>query len=207
MSHNPLSNASFLSFLEAADRELAESTRARLGGRCPEPGCQGRLHWANYPRKPRGWGAWPDLDPTGRVARFSLCCSQDGCRRRVTPISVRFLGRKVYFGAIVVLASAIMDGLSDRHLRWLRRLIQIDRRTLLRWRRWWQEEFAESPFWRAERARFPDPPKTEGEADCLAHRLLGRFPGPLLDRLLRSLRFLAPITSGSAPESRALRGA
>jgi hypothetical protein len=38
--------------------------------------------------------------------RFSFCCDRDGCRNRATPPSVRFLGRKVYLGAVVMLISA-----------------------------------------------------------------------------------------------------
>ena len=34
--------------------------------------------------------------------RFSLCCGRDGCRHRATPPSVRFLGGRVYVGAVVI---------------------------------------------------------------------------------------------------------
>jgi hypothetical protein len=49
---------------------------------------------------------------------LSLCCSRDGCRRRMTPPSVRFLGRRVYLGAVLVLVSAMQQGsLPGRRVR------------------------------------------------------------------------------------------
>lgn len=65
------------------DRDLAAEAR--------EQGCRcgGVLHRADYPRKPRGGPS--DLGPDyGR--RLSLCCAREGCRKRTTPPSVRFLG-------------------------------------------------------------------------------------------------------------------
>ena len=67
--------------------------------------CGGPLYRGDYPRKPRGGLLAIAAEALDR--RFSLCCGRDGCRRRLTPPSVRFLGRRVYVGAIVVLASAV----------------------------------------------------------------------------------------------------
>jgi hypothetical protein len=67
--------------------------------------CGGPPHRGDYPRKPRGGLLAIAAEALGR--RFSLCCGRDGCRHRATPPSVRFLGRRVYVGAIVVLASAV----------------------------------------------------------------------------------------------------
>ena len=50
MYHDLPRTASFWSFLLAVDEDLAEETRKQG---CP---CGGRLHCANYPRKPRGAG-------------------------------------------------------------------------------------------------------------------------------------------------------
>jgi hypothetical protein len=57
----------------------------------------------SFDRKPRGVpvGLGPE-----HLQRFSLCCAADGCRKRETPSSLHFLGRKVFLGAIVVLISA-----------------------------------------------------------------------------------------------------
>ena len=77
-------------------QDLAGETRKKA---CP---CGGRLHSANYLRKPRGT---PVQLPEQECLRFSFCCDRVGCRKRVTPPSVRFMGRKVYFGAIIILIS------------------------------------------------------------------------------------------------------
>ena len=113
----------FLTF----DRQAAEQTQARG---CA---CGGRLDRADYPRKPRG-------GPAGRAdayQRFSFCCAVEGCRRRSTPPSMRFLGRRVYLGVVVVLAAAIRSGLAPRHVQYLREAtgddLNVDRRTLARW--------------------------------------------------------------------------
>jgi hypothetical protein len=36
--------------------------------------------------------------------------AEEGCRTRLTPVSVRFLGRRVYLGAIVLLACVLRQG-------------------------------------------------------------------------------------------------
>jgi len=41
------------------------------------------------------------------VRRFSLCCGARAVRKRATPPSVRFLGRRVYLGAVVIVASMV----------------------------------------------------------------------------------------------------
>jgi hypothetical protein len=136
-------SASFWLFLLAIDRDLAESARQKA---CP---CGGRLHCANYPRKPRGVDDLPDA----YRYRFSFCCDRDGCRKRVTPPSVRFLGRKVYLGAVVILVAAMRHGPSPRRVRGLSQLFGADRRTIARWQIWWRDYFPQTPFWKVARGR------------------------------------------------------
>jgi len=131
--------------LPRIDADLA--AKARVAG-CPE--CGGRLDVANYPRKPRGADGLGD----GYDLRASFCCAVDGCRRRSTPPSVRFLGRKVYLGAVVVLASALARGPTKTSVTKLSALLGITRRTLARWCRWWSTTFATSRFWESLRGRF-----------------------------------------------------
>lgn len=138
------SGASFWSFLLSIDQDLAERTRQ---GGCA---CGGRLHRANYARKPRGR---PDSLPDEYLSRFSFCCDRDGCRKRVTPPSVRFLGRKVYLGAIVILLAAMRQGATPRRVRELSKLIGADRTTIARWQVFWQEHFPQTTFWKVARAR------------------------------------------------------
>jgi hypothetical protein len=69
------------------------------------PVCGGPLHRGDYVRKPRGALVVPAGEAFAR--RFSLCCGREGCRKRALPPSVRFLGRRVYLGAVVILASVV----------------------------------------------------------------------------------------------------
>ena len=50
-------------------------------------------------------------------------------------MSVRFLGRKVYVGIVVVLVSAMDHGLKPERVQVLRESLGIDRRTLQHWRK------------------------------------------------------------------------
>jgi hypothetical protein len=167
--------------LEKVDADLA--AQAHVGG-CLF--CGGKLHRADYERKPRGGPAWD--------CRYSFCCAREGCRRRRTPASVRFLGRRVYAGLVVVLVSALVQGLKPQRVACLRQALEIDRRTLARWRQWWQVTFVESAFWKAARARFL-PPLCQR---TLPWSLCESFQAQRRDRLLELLKFLAPLTIASA---------
>jgi hypothetical protein len=183
MYHELLSDASFWSFLFTLDEDLAATAKAK---RCPR--CGGPLHHADYPRKPRGAGNLP-LEYRWRL---SFCCAQDGCRKRVTPPSVRFLGRKVYLGAVVILVSAMRQGPSPRRVRELTKLLGASRETIYRWREFWNEHFPKTTFWKLARARLV--PVFE----------ITEFPRSLLEAFVRSeddrdgwsklLDFLAPIS-------------
>ena len=179
-----MSEASFYAFLERIDTELAETARATGCG------CGGVLHRATYPRKPRGG---PRELGAGYDRRLSFCCARRDCRQRRTPPSVRFLGRRVYLGAVVVLVSAMLNGPTPRRVATVGALLGASRRTLERWRRWWRTTFAETAFWKAAAGRFARPP-TRGH---LPGALLARFRGDERMRLVATLRFLAPITTAS----------
>jgi hypothetical protein len=66
---------------------------------------------------------------------------------------VRFLGRKVYLGAVVILVSAMRQGPTPRRVRELRKLFGVGRRTICRWRDFWNEHFPKTTFWKVARAR------------------------------------------------------
>jgi hypothetical protein len=65
---------------------------------------------------------------------------------------MRFLGRKVYAGLIVVFGSAMMNGLNPERVRRIREVLKISTSTLKRWRKWWLDSFVRSSFWKAMRA-------------------------------------------------------
>jgi hypothetical protein len=165
--------------LEKVDLDLAEAAHG-LG--CLY--CGGKLYRGDYERKPRGGPEW--------ALRYSFCCSQ--CRRRRTPESVRFMGRRFYAGLVVLLVSAMAHGLKPERVRRLRETLQIDHRTLVRWRQWWLSLFVGSTFWKETRARFA-PPLCQ---QTLPLSLCVIFQVERTDRLLDLLKFLAPITTPSA---------
>ena len=120
-------------------------------------------------------------------------CARHGCRKRKTPPSLRFLGRKVYLAATIILLAILREGATQARMRRLAALIQVDRRTVERWRTWWRDAFTMTPFWQIARASFI-PPVDEAR---LPGALLERFTGnSLTERLVALLRFLAPLTGG-----------
>ncbi len=125
--------------------------------------------------------------------RLSLCCAAEGCRRRATPPSVRFLGRRVYVGAALVAITALDAGAQRAEVRALRAWLGLSARTLARWRRWWRAVFAASAFWRGARGQL----RTPVPLRALPGGLLQRFAGDLTDRLIAGLRFLAPLTTAA----------
>jgi hypothetical protein len=178
-----LSNANLPGLLLRFDGDIVDQARA---AGCEK--CGGRLDSARYPRKPRG--ATTEL-PEEYGWRFSLCCDVEGCRKRHTPASVRFLGRRVYLGAVVVLAAAMQQGATPARASRLRELLGVSLRTLARWREWWKAAFVDSAFWKAARA-FLSPPVAES---CLPLSLLERFGPDEEERLVALLKFLRPLST------------
>ena len=187
--HVDLQRSQFFLFLIRLDEELAAQAQ------CAGCSCGGVLHRANYPRKPRGCPTLAIRDAFS--SRLSFCCSR--CRRRTTSVSVRFLGRRVYLGLVVVLCSARHAGQNTAAAR-LCEALAVPLRTLQRWRRWWREDFMQTPLWQAMCARFMPPVSAQG----LPGELLARFAGEATEALQRLLRFLAPLTvrAVTLPEGR-----
>ncbi len=196
MDHRLVQSVGFWTFLFSVDRSLAAD--AHQGG-CP---CGGRLHRADYLRKPRG-GA-KDLSREHRY-RLSFCCGREGCRKRLTPPSVRFLGRKVYLHAVVILVAAMRQGPSPRRVRELVELFEVDRRTIQRWQVFWREQFPQTAFWKVARGQLA----LLGELLDLPRALLTAFlrdeePDPK-ERWKELLMFLAPITIAGGLKSEVSR--
>jgi hypothetical protein len=74
----------------------------------------------------------------------------------------------------------------------------VDRRTIARWQKWWQEVFAALPFWQCARARIgalPEPVE-------LPRSLLVVFgSGP--SKTIKLLRSLAPLSASGRLEMQA----
>lgn len=183
--HAFLDDARFYLLLTYIDQDIAAEVRA---GGCS---CGGVLHSACYPRKPRGVPR--SLLGDDYTSRLSFCCAEDGCRRRCTPPSVRFLGRKAYLGTIVILLSALEHGLSPRRRQRLIDTLDISLQTLARWKRWWRKTVPATRVWQALRGQFM-PPLDGPLPDVLLGRLIG---ADLPQRLCRVLVLLMPLTTTS----------
>jgi len=113
----------------------------------------------------------------------------------MTPPSVRFLGRKVYLGAVVVVLAALQQTASAARLASIREYIGVSCRTLRRWTAWWRHDFAESRFWKAAQALLTPPAPA---AATLPASLVASFGGDEETRLVSTLRFVAPVTTATA---------
>ena len=187
--HSLLRDASFLASLLDLDREVCEQVRA---GACA---CGGPLHLATYPRKPRG--VIRSFE-TAFSRRLSLCCGSEGCRKRVTPPSVCFLGRRAYLGVAFVLLSMLRHGITSERERQLRRELHaefpVDDRTLRRWRAWWCRHLPATPFWRVAKGLL----KESSAIVDLPGSLLEKFAGDAGCRLKSALQFLSPLSTSSS---------
>ena len=112
----------------------------------------------------------------------------------MTPPSLRFLGRKVYLGAVVALVTAMRHGPTPARVEELRAVCGVSERTILRWRQWWCEAFAESGFFAQAAGRFA----TLVVRELLPLSLLERFEGDAREKVIALLRFISPVTTQSA---------
>lgn len=161
-----LKNKSLFLDLYKIDLATAEEYRQK---RCPY--CQGPLHYANYPRKPRGE---PDGVPEEYFLQFSLCCGKEGCRRRLIPPTCRFLGRKVYwYAAILTIVSDWQNKIQNMTISKLARKMGISRNTLKRWIHFFKNTFPVSVQWK----------KIRGCVSAIVKN--DRLPGSLINSYLK----------------------
>lgn len=202
MSHKFLQNSSFHQLLKTIDYDLSEEERAKG---CAY--CGGKLHRSDYPRSPLGV---PLKHREHYEERYSHCCAE--CRKRTTSPSVRFFGRYWYPAPLVILISALMWGTFNKCCGQLKQLfgVNISHRTWKRWKKWWEESFITTPFWKTmkgiipiEHLRGPFPRKLfflytptpcdgvfpEGKAPLQGVNTL------FLTQLIWVLRFVAPLSA------------
>jgi hypothetical protein len=191
MWHDLVLDREFFAVLLALDAEIAERVRAAGCSRCGGPLCVG-----HYERKPRG----------GRIAaagavelfsqRFSYCCGREGCRKRATPPSVRFLGRRVYLEGAILLACTLVP-LLEQTAAAIEEATGIALRTIRRWQAWWQTVFVASAQFAELRGRAPgvDPEDLPGA-------MLGSFAGRTpIEKLLFAMKFLGPLSTTTSGAS------
>jgi hypothetical protein len=106
-------------------------------------------------------------------------------------VSVRFLGRRVYLGLVVVLMSAGRTEATSAVAQ-LGKALEVPVLTIRRWRKWWTEQFPLTPLWQAACARFMPPI----DLNLLPSSLIERFTGTPEGLMMRLLIFLSPLTVG-----------
>ena len=176
----------FFALLEQQDKQIAGRVAAEG---CPR--CRGPLYRGDYDRKPRG----ALIAPAGEafVRRFSLCCGREGCRKRATPPSLRFLGRRVYLGAVVIVVSLVAQALATA--RAIQRATGVPARTTQRWLSWWRGPFLTTEVFLAVRARL-----VGVDIDALPASIVDRFEGTYRQQVGAMLHLLAPLTTGSVAD-------
>jgi hypothetical protein len=116
---------------------------------------------------------------------------------------VRFLGRKVYLGVVVILISAMRQGPTPRRVRELSSAFGVDRTTIARWQAFWRDLVPQSPFWKLARARLV--PVFEIVALPLSLvEAFGRTDDPYQD-WAKLLGFLSPLSIKERPLSKVFR--
>jgi hypothetical protein len=180
----------FFDELLAVDGQIAEAVRRARCARCGGP-----LHRGDYERKPRGGMGWTLGAAFSR--RFSFCCGWEGCRRRSTPPSLRFLGRRVYVEAMVIAACVVAQAVL--RAKEVQRITEVPPRTIRRWLSWWSGSFARSAVFVDLCARFVG---LRGES--LPTSLIEMMPGAMVGKLGLIFRWLAPLTTTSATDGSSL---
>jgi hypothetical protein len=150
---------------------------------------------ASYRRKSRGL---PEgLGPEHEV-RESFCCAKEGCRRRATPLSVRFLGRRVYVSVVVIIASAVAGGVTKARVELLRGMTRcpLARSTVESWVRWWRETLPRTRLWQGLRGLWRAPVDLGRMPLSALEAFEGKGPE---EAMVGLLRVLAPVWAGHAP--------
>ena len=134
------------SLLHRIELNLVKQT---IHARCPH--CGGPLHHSNYMRKPRGG---PEDLPEKLLVRYSLCCGRQGCRKRTLPPSVLFMGRRVYWANVILVVVTLRQSTPCKYSKAaLMRHFGMERKTINRWLKWFQEIFPTTSQWQRLQGR------------------------------------------------------
>lgn len=184
--HTFISDSSVHQLLVKIDNDLADKA---LNEGCLY--CGGKLHQSDYPRSPRGLST---ADTDYYQFRHSACCG--ACRKRHTPQSVRFFGRRWYVAPVFILINALNDGWSyRRRTQVIQRHfgVMMSKRTWRRWWRWWRTCFNVTSFWKQAKGVI----HLDHLAGPFPREFLKMYSMPWTERFLSVLQFLAPLTAGA----------
>jgi hypothetical protein len=157
--------------------------------------CQSRLDAAHFDRKVGGVAS--AADGASQHMRLSWCCSREGCRRRVTPPSVRFWGRLGYAGAVVLAMAAEAPKTASGEE--LRRRVGCSRQSWARWR----SRFA--GLWQTGTGRAIAGWMPSGDGQRSVSAVLSLWPGEWPHRAARWQLLIHPLTGGPGWENAGLR--
>ena len=179
--HQLVREAIFLKELRDWDEREGAELQA-LG--CRRVECGGKLDRAFYPRALRGHEL--EINQLSR-RRVSYCCRR--CRRRHTPVSVRFLSYKSYSHISVLMTLVLYSGRSPEvTLRKIRTVSGASEVTVRRWRTW-IAEFLNTREWKALRAKL-SPLFEVARFPASLVELFQLGGGSLAETLVATLRFL-----------------
>ena len=178
-----VSEPGFFLLLLKIDRSIAAEAHGR-----PCAICGDKLNRGDFRRI--GYGLPAGTDDECR-RRFSFSCRRDGCRKRLTPESVRFLRGKAYVSVVIVLMSACGHGLSPDRVQKLKSSLKVSRQTIQTWLTWWKNRLVPSPFWKGRRGRFM-PALDETTLPFSLLEAFGRETAEAEVGVKGVLRFLAP---------------
>ena len=173
MYHVLLSDPSFYLSLLVIDKQIAEQYQ-QAG--CPF--CQGNLNQAHYERNPLGL---PSGLPSDYRIRLSYCCSQDGCRKRCTPPSLRFLSRKQYSSLVILLIFMLNCSSDESRIERLNHQINtnLSVETLRRWRKYWLKKVPLSKTFKRSAL-------IQSVAEKLPMSLLKQFQGEVMNQVKKA---------------------
>jgi hypothetical protein len=184
-----LEKVSLFRILHHIDTDLCKQLRQKG---CPY--CGGPLHQSNYERKPRGG---PKNIPDQYLIRQSLCCGRPECRRRALPQSCLFMGRRVYWGCVIIVVITFKQNRPhSASARRIQEMFGISRETLKRWIEYFRDEFPESLQWQRLRGRLASTVSNNKLPAELVHYFLKNFQSPQ-QALIGCLQFLACEPIGS----------
>lgn len=184
-----LEKVSLFRILHRIDTDLCKQLRQQG---CPY--CVGPLHQSNYERKPRGG---PDNIPDEYLIRQSLCCGRPECRRRALPQSCLFMGRRVYWGCVILVVMTLKQNRADGpSARKIKEMFGISRKTLKRWIAYFRDQFPASSQWQRLRGRLASAVSSNKLPAELVHYFLKHFQSPQ-QAIIGCLKFLASGQIGS----------
>ena len=184
MYHSITLDPNFFNKLLATDRLIASQVQAN---NCSF--CSGKLHQAHYQRKPRGVPEGVDADYS---IRFSFCCSTEGCRKRTTAPSVRFLSRKVYTSVILLLVFLLPQKTDEARVSCVNQHFKhpLAVETLRRWRFFWLFQIPLSMTFKRQGFN-------EHQKIMMPVSLVNLFNHlPMVEQLKKSLQWLLPLSPG-----------